>query len=347
MIIIKKNLMKWKEKKINQKLNKEINIENFNNKNEDEIKTNEIIEAPKEIEKKDDNYKDLIKSLIEPNNKLSQETINKLISAFYDLRESVNTLKKNDNLKTNEMSLMSNKINLMTEKMNFMTNELKKVKENNSILMENQKKLWNYLNLISNGRDMIKSIIFNLYGYFGLQGEKETFYQLSQILKSLKTDDLNNKLNDISKEKLNQFLLLSFFLKNFLNKVLHREFAIKEINIDENDEKALKFIPETSFNSFFRHLGDFIDKTIYENQIQILISKAIEDYMDDTKLSDELKYQKGKIFEDDGRTFRPILKKEDIIMISDFLKNIKFRGKGFDELCENWKDENHEIIPIP
>ena len=68
--------------------------------------------------------------------------------------------------------------------------------------------------------------------------------------------------------------------------------------------------------------------------------------MDDTKLSDELKYQKGKIFEDDGRTFRPILKKEDIIMISDFLKNIKFRGKGFDELCENWKDENHEIIPI-
>ena len=180
-----------------------------------------------------------------------------------------------------------------------------------------------------------------------MQGEKETFYQLSQILKSLKTDDLNNKLNDISKEKLNQFLLLSFFLKNFLNKVLHREFAIKEINIDENDEKALKFIPETSFNSFFRHLGDFIDKTIYENQIQILISKAIEDYMDDTKLSDELKYQKGKIFEDDGRTFRPILKKEDIIMISDFLKNIKFRGKGFDELCENWKDENHEIIPIP
>ena len=120
-------------------------MENLNNRNGDEIKTNEIIEAPKEIEKKDDNYKDLIKSLIEPNNKLSQETINKLISAFYDLRESVNTLKKNDNLKTNEMSLMSNKINLMTEKMNFMTNELKKVKENNSILMENQKKLWNYL----------------------------------------------------------------------------------------------------------------------------------------------------------------------------------------------------------
>ena len=102
--------MKWKEKKINQKLNKEINIENFNNKNEDEIKTNEIIEAPKEIEKKDHNYKDLIKSLIEPNNKLSQETINKLIGAFYDLRESVNTLKKNDDLKTNEMNLMSNKI---------------------------------------------------------------------------------------------------------------------------------------------------------------------------------------------------------------------------------------------
>ena len=181
---------------------------------------------------------------------------------------------------------------------------------------------------------MIKSIVFNLYGYFGLQGEKEMFYQLSQILKSLKTDDLNNKLNDISKEKLNQFLLLSFFLKNFLNKVLHREFAIKEINIDENDAKALKFKPETSFNSFFRHLCDFIDKTIYENQIQILISKAIEDYMDDTKLSDELKYQKGKISEDDSSIFRPILKKEDI-MISNFLKNIKFRGKRFDELCEN------------
>ena len=48
----------------------------------------------KKYKKKDDNYEDLIKSLNEPNNILSQETINKLIVAFMDLRESVNTLKK-------------------------------------------------------------------------------------------------------------------------------------------------------------------------------------------------------------------------------------------------------------
>ncbi len=70
----------------------------------------------------------------------------------------------------------------------------------------------------------MEEIVFNLYEYFGLEGQKKTFYQLGQMLKSLKSGELDNKFNDntISKEKLDQFLLLSFFLKNFLNKILHR-----------------------------------------------------------------------------------------------------------------------------
>ena len=70
---------------------------------------------------------------------------------------------------------MSDKIEKISDEIEKMSDELEKVKNNNNILMENQKKLWNYLNLFSNRREIIQSIIFNLYEYFGLEGQKETF----------------------------------------------------------------------------------------------------------------------------------------------------------------------------
>ena len=39
-------------------------MDELNNNKENEIKTNEIIDAPKEVQKKDDNSEDLIKSLM-------------------------------------------------------------------------------------------------------------------------------------------------------------------------------------------------------------------------------------------------------------------------------------------
>ena len=235
------------------------------------------------------------------------------------------------------------------------TDEIERLKKNDEILEDNMKKLWNYLNLLTNGRDMIKSIIYYLYKYFELHGQTNTYDQLSKILEKLKSDALNNKLiannsdnnnnPDMTKEKLNQFLLLSFFLKNFLNKALHREFQLDEIIIDNNDNNSLKFIPKTSFDSFFKNLEYFIEKTVNENEIQLLISTAINDYIKDKDLKDELKYQPGKIFKNsiiEGKNyFESVVKKEDINNMFNFLKSIKFNGEDFAKLCNDklWKSK--------
>ena len=86
----------------------------------------------------------------------------------------------------------------------------------------------------------IKSIIFHLYQYFGLKGKDKPFNQLPELMKNLHSGEFKEKLQNIDGEKLNQFLLLSFFLKNFLNKYLHREFRLKNISIDEEDKNSLK-----------------------------------------------------------------------------------------------------------
>ena len=128
-----------------------------------------------------------------------------------------------------------------------------------------------------------------------------------------------------------------------MNKILHREFVIKEIN--NND--GLLLTAEYSFNSFFENLGLFLENTIYEKSIQNLISQAIIDYSEDKDLSDELKYEKGKIFIDNNGKFEPISKKQDIMAIFNALKDIEINGKKFGVLCKEkkWKDDNEEFIP--
>ena len=136
----------------------------------------------------------------------------------------------------------------------------------------------------------------------------------------------------------------------FVNKILNRQLKIKDINQDMDDQKTIRLIPESSFDSFFSNLGEFIEKTIYENQIQLLVAQAIEDYMNDQKLTEELRYKEGAIFKENNKVFNPILKRKDIDSIHNFLKHIKINDKGFDELCEEkiWKDEFYdEIVPKP
>ena len=238
----------------------------------------------------------------------------------------------------------------MEEKYSKLTKEIDAIKKNNKILMNNQRKLWNYIDLLSNGRDMIKSIIFHLYQYFGLKGKEKPFHQLSEILQSLQSDELNEKLKNINNEKFNQFLLLSFFFKNFLNKFLHREFKLENISIDEDDKSVLKIIPDQTFDSFFTSLETFVEEAKINNQIQELISQTIEDYLKDESLSEELKYKEGKIFIENQNKFVPVLNKEDITSIFNFLKGIKINGKDFGELCENkiWKEDFiDDFIHVP
>ena len=255
------------------------------------------------------------------------------------------------NILFNVVNKLSGDIQALQNNIQALQNNIRGLQNNNDILMNNQKKLWNYLNLLANGRDMIKSIIFYLYNYFGLKGENETFKQLERILAKLKTDELDSKLNGLSKSNLIKFLNLLFFFKNFFNKVLHREFAIQDIQKESNNESNLKIMSEYSFISFFKNLEYFFDKTIKESDIQKMIDQANKDYINDNKLPEELKYMKGKIFEENGDEYKPTLNKLEINSVFEFLDGIVIGEQKFGILCENkiWKkdDDLNERVPTP
>ena len=233
--------------------------------------------------------------------------------------------------------------------------KIEKIEQDKKIenLMDNQKKMWNYLNLLANGRDMIKSIIFYLYEYFGLnrQGvEKETFVQLTEIYAKLKANEFDSKLNNFNKETLLHFFELLLFNKNFFNKVLHRQFAIVDINNEKNDESNPKLRAEYSFNSFFENLEYFVENTIKVNDIQKLIDQAYKEYMADEKLPEGLKYAEGKIFKKEDEKFIPVMTKDDIKLVFNFLNEIEINNEKFGKLCESkkWeKAESSEAIPTP
>jgi hypothetical protein len=216
--------------------------------------------------------------------------------------------------------------------------EIKNLRIENKILMNNQKKMWNYLNLLANGRDMIKSIIFYSYEYLGLKkqgNKKDTFTQLTEIYAKLKTNEIDSKLNNLNKETFLHFLELLLFNKNFLNKVLHRNYAIVDIENEKNDENNLKLRAEYSFNSFFENLEFFVEKTIKEKDIQKLIAHAYKEYMADEKLPEGLKYVEGKILKKKDENYIPVMTKSDIELIFNFLNEIEIDNEKFGKLCES------------
>ena len=313
---------------------------------DDDVKENQINDSLKKGDEKQQDLSPVATILIEAKPQISNEAIESINISKKDFEDLVQQIKKIS--KDLEQSKKKN-IDL-EEKYSKLSKEIDAIKKNNKILMNNQRKLWNYIDLLSNGRDMIKSIIFHLYQYFGLKGKEKPFHQLCEILQSLQSDELNEKLKNINNEKFNQFLLLSFFLKNFLNKFLHREFKLENISIDEDDKSVLKIIPDQTFDSFFTSLETFVEEAKINNQIQELISQTIEDYLKDESLSEELKYKEGKIFIENQNKFVPVLNKEDITSIFNFLKGIKINGKDFGELCENkiWKEDFiDDFINVP
>ena len=166
----------------------------------------------------------------------------------------------------------------------------------------------------------------------------------------LRTNELDSKLNNLNKETLLHFLELLLFNKNFLNRVLHRKFAIVDIENEKNDESNLRLKPEYSFNSFFENLEFFVENTITENDIQKLIAQAYEEYMADKKLPEGLKYEEGKILKKEEEKYIPVMTKNDIELVFNFLKEIEIGHEKFGKLCESktWeKDESSDFIPIP
>ena len=82
-----------------------------------------------------------------------------------------------------------------------------------------------------------------------------------------------------------------------------------------------------------------------------MIDQANKDYINDNKLPEELKYMKGKIFEENGDEYKPTLNKLEINSVFEFLDGIVIGEQKFGILCENkiWKkdDDLNERVPTP
>ena len=328
-IINKENEILCDKNEDELKLEKINNVDNYSN-NDNKINLNKMEAKPDSEDKNELNLENMktIKESIVSDQTIS-ENIKKAFNLIFDLQTK------------------------QEEKNKQLEKEIKNLEIKNKILMDNQKKMWNYLNLLANGRDMIKSIIFYLYEYFGLkeQGDKkETFTQLTEIYAKLKTNEFDSKLNNLNKETLLHFLELLLFHKNFLNKVLHRQFAIVDIENEKNDESNLKLGAEYSFNSFFENLEFFVENTIKANDIQKLIDQAYKEYMTDENLPEGLKYEEGKIFKKAEENYIPVMAKSDIELVFNFLNEIEIDSEKFGKLCEakTWdKAESSEFIPTP
>ena len=318
------------------KKNDELKLEEINNKLDYANKDNKInlnkMEAKPDNEDKDKKLNLKKKIEILQKSIISDQTISDNIKDAFNLLLDFQTKQEEKN-KQLEDTIKSMKIEKIEQ-----DKKIENLEIQSNILMDNQKKMWNYLNLLANGRDMKKSIIFYLYEYFGLNRkgvEKETFVQLTEIYAKLKTNEFDSKLNNFNKETLLHFLELLLFNKNFLNKVLHRQFAIVDIKNEKNDESNLKLRVEYSFNSFFENLVFFTEKTIKENDIQKLIDQAYKEYMANEKLPEGLKYAEGKIFKKEDEKFIPVMTKDDILLVFNFLNEIEINNEKFSKLCES------------
>ena len=324
-----KKLYERIELKSDEKENK--NINHYENKiQEKEIQSN----CENKEEEINLNYLDNLRNSILKDQAVPTSLINTFTKIF-DVFNKMATKDIEHSLKTKRLE---GNIYTLNSKINELNEEIKTLKNKNTDLMNNQKKLWKYLNLLSNGGDMTKSIIFFLYNYFGLEGKKDSFDQIGELLAKLNINELDGKLINITKDKLKEFLLFSFFSKNFLNKVLHREFALIDIDKQENGVDNLTLMAGYSFVSFFENLSFFVEKTVYDKDIQKMISQAYKEYTDDTNLSEHLKYEEGKIFQMSvEKIFKPVFCKSDIRSTYDFLNQIKIEGKEFGSLCEEKK----------
>jgi len=195
--------------------------------------------------------------------------------------------------------------------------------------------LWNYFNLISNGRDITKSIVFYLYEHLGLSGEYKNHQKLSQIISELKNGKIIN--SEISVDKLQKFLYLNYFMNKFYNKIVHREAK------DALTESGkIKILGKYEFSEYFQNLIFFLNKTIKDKGIQAIINKTIVDYQKES-VPTNLEYKKENLFIDKDGILEPILSEKDINDIFNYLNKIKIKEKSFGSLCEDKMWNNNDF----
>ena len=127
------------------------------------------------------------------------------------------------------------------------------------------------------------------------------------------------------------------------NLLLHREFKFN--NNKEYDE--LDFIQKNNFEDCFDNMITFIDNIVEKQDIQRAIKETIDKIKIDINIESCLKYEEGTIFKIVNSKFIPIITKNDIESVRQFLKSIKIENEEFSKLCETKIWNNFEYISKP
>ena len=289
--------------------------------------------------------------------------------AVNNLNNKISVLVKEKDLLNNKISVLEKEKDLVANNLNDKISVLEKENKNQEIMIkslndkvynleeecqelsDNQIVFWGYLNLLSNGRDLSKSIVYYLYKFlnFANKEEDKNYKQLSRILKALNNENYDKEKINIDKDKLIKFLHLDFFLSRLFNNILHREIKFKS----NEANKKLKLIPGYTFDDKFNNLILFINSTIKDPQIQEAIKQNIEDYKLDTEIMNHIKYEDKNLFMENTSKFETILKEKDILDVKEFLMSIKVDDNSFIKLCEEKKWRNYtnekeeENLPKP
>ena len=329
---LKSNL---KENTINN-IKEEINIEkgNKNNKNNGNMKAGDDLSEGETTENtiiENENLISLLNSIeMDLKFNLILSKIKKLEESNKKLEESNKKLEES-NKKFEEAK---KKLEREIESLKVKDSEL----ENKCELLKGDiDKLWNYFNLISNGRDITKSIVFYLYDHFGLSGEYKNNKKLSQIIDLLNNQKNVNKENAVEKDKLEKFLYLNYFLYKFYSKIVHRD---AKNPIAESGK--IKILGKYEFSEYFQNLIIFLNKTIKHKGIQTIINQTIVDYKKES-IPKNLEYKKDNLFIENNGILEAILTEQDIREIFSYLKNIKIKDKNFATLCEDKMWNNNEF----
>ena len=327
------------KEKEESKINSELNIEKLEDKNKPE--TIESIEknitnkqSVKNIENRDNNIN---MSSISTENDIKIETNDdEIVLNLITSTQADPKLKQVLMMLYNLYKNVKNKRNEQGKKIENLELEVNNLKDENKEIINNQIALWNSFQFISNGRDIWKSIVFYFYQYLGLKDNgSNTYTKLSSILKALKDKELKEKtvINNVDVNKLSQFFYLEFFLNKLLNKIVHRNIKYSST---ESNRKA-KLIPTYSFEEGFKNIKLFINSTIKDNEIQVLIKDTIDDYIKDSVIENILKYDETNLFLKKNNEYHALLTESDINNLEQFFKDIKVGNKTFCELCETKK----------
>ena len=327
---------------------KETNFKNYLELTQNKIKCNIIDEINNEKEKKTNKDNTNVKT----SDDLSEgETTENTIAENENLTNLLNSIEIDPKLnllltkilESNKKLEDSNK--KLEENNKEFEKEIKHLKDKDSelenkyeILKEDMNELWNYFNLICNGRDITKSIVFYLYDHLGLSGEYNNQNKLSQIIDLLNDRKNENNKMTIECDKLKKFLHLNYFLSKFYNKIVHRD--VKDAITESSN---IKILGKYQFKEYFQNLKLFLSKTIKDKGIQAIINQTISDYKKES-VPKNLEYKIENLFTEENGILESVLNEQDIESIFNYFDHITIKDKKFSSLCEDKFWTNNEFF---